>query len=190
MGVGLLGVCAGAAALGSGTACTNSSGGGSGSSSGGGSGGSSGSSSGSSGGDGGNFDSCTVVTQAEAASAIGQSVTPGVLGNATVEGGLACVFYGPSSPAPTTPNVGQPDTVRVVVVKGSDALTWYNNYKSSPQVHAQPVTGYGDQAFYDGAASLSVLKGGSYLRVAVAPAGTPPSLSAEEQLASAILAKL
>src|SRR5665647_1038404 len=48
-----------------------------------------------------NFNSCSVVTQAEAASAIGQSVTPGVLGNATVEGGLACVFYGPSSPAPT-----------------------------------------------------------------------------------------
>ena len=137
-----------------------------------------------------NFNSCSVVTQAEAASAIGQSVTPGVLGNATVEGGLACVFYGPSSPAPTTPNVGQPDTVRVVVVKGSDALTWYNNYKSSPQVHAQPVTGYGDQAFYDGAASLSVLKGSTYLRVAVSPAGAAPSLSDEEQLATAILPKL
>jgi hypothetical protein len=137
-----------------------------------------------------NFNSCSVVTQAEAASAIGQSVTPGVLGNATVEGGLACVFYGPSSPAPTTPNVAQPDTVRVVVVKGSDALTWYNNYKSSPQVHAQPITGYGDQAFYDGAASLSVLKGNTYLRVAVVPAGAAPSLSAEEQLATAILPKL
>jgi hypothetical protein len=137
-----------------------------------------------------NFNSCSVVTQAEAASAIGQSVTPGVLGNATVEGGLACVFYGPSSPAPTTPNVAQPDTVRVVVVKGSDALTWYNNYKSSPQVHAQPITGYGDQAFYDGAASLSVLKGNTYLRVAVVPAGAAPSLSAEEQLAMAILPKL
>jgi hypothetical protein len=136
-----------------------------------------------------NFNSCSVVTQAEAASAIGQSVTPGVLGNATVEGGLACVFYGPSSPAPTTPNVALADTVRVVV-KGSDALTWYNNYKSSPQVHAQSITGYGDQAFYDGAASLSVLKGNTYLRVAVVPAGAAPSLSAEEQLATAILPKL
>src|ERR1035438_3501827 len=126
-----------------------------------------------------NFNSCSVVTQTEAASALGQSVTPGVLGNATVEGGLACVFYGPSSPTTTTPNVAQPDTVRVVVVKGPDALTWYNNYKSSPQVRAQPITGYGDQAFFDGGASLSVLKGGSYLRVAVAPAGAPPSLSAE-----------
>ena len=137
-----------------------------------------------------NFNSCSVVTQAEAASALGQSVTPGVLGNATVEGGLACVFYGPSSPSPTTPNVGQPDTVRVVVVKGPNALTWYNNYKSSPEVHAQAISGYGDQAFYDGYASLSVLKGDSYLRVAVAPSGTPPSLSDEEQLATAILPKL
>lgn len=46
------------------------------------------------------FDSCSVVTQAEAAAAIGQSVTTGVLGHATVEGGLACVFYGPSAPKP------------------------------------------------------------------------------------------
>ena len=112
-----------------------------------------------------NFDSCSVVTQAEAAGALGQSVTPGVLGNATVEGGLACVFYGPSSPTPTTPNTAQPDTVRVVVVKGPDALTWYNNYKSSPQVHALAVAGYGDQAFYDGGASLSVLKGLSLIHI-------------------------
>jgi hypothetical protein len=135
-----------------------------------------------------NFNSCSVVTQAEAASAIGQSVTPGVLGNATVEGGLACVFYGPSAPTPTTPNVSQPDTVRVVVVKGSDALTWYNDYKS--KVSAQPITGYGDQAYYDGYASLSVLKGDYYLRIAVSSADAPPSLSDEEQLATAILPKL
>ena len=136
-----------------------------------------------------NFDSCGVVTQSEAASAIGQSVTPGVLGNATVEGGLACVFYGPSAPTPTTPNAAQPDSVRVVVVKGSDASTWYNNYKSYPGVSAQAITGYGDQAYYDGHASLSVLKGDSYLRVAVSPV-TGPSLSDEEQLATAILPKL
>ena len=72
----------------------------------------------------GNFNSCTVVTRAEAGSAIGESVTPGVLGNATVEGGLACVFYGPSAPTPATPNVAQPDSVRVVVVEGPHALTW------------------------------------------------------------------
>ena len=137
---------------------------------------------------GGHFDSCSVVTEAEASSAIGTSVTAGVLGNATVEGGLACVFYGPSAPTPATPNVAQPDSVRVVVVKGSDAVTWYNDYKS--KVPAQPISGYGDQAFYDGAASLSVLKGDSYLRIAVSPAGAAPSLSAEKQLASAVLAKL
>jgi hypothetical protein len=137
-----------------------------------------------------NFNSCSVVTQAEAASAIGQSVSVGVRGSATVEGGRACVFYGPSAPTPATPNVAQPDSVRVVVVKGSDALTWYKNYKSSPVVHAQPITGFGDQAYYDGYASLSVLKGDYYLRVAVSPVGGPPSLSDEKTLATAILPKL
>jgi len=145
---------------------------------------------GSGGADGGvdNFDSCSVVTQAEAASAIGESVTAGVLGNATVEGGLACVFYGPSAPSPRNPNVAQPDSVRVVVVKGGDALTWFDDYKS--KVNAQPITGYGDQAYYDGYASLSVMKGVSYLRIAVSPAGAPPSLADEEKLATAILPSL
>ncbi len=129
-----------------------------------------------------------MVTSAEAASALGQAVTAGVLGNATVEGGLACVFYGPSAPTPRDPNVAQADSVRVVVVRGPDALTWYQNYKS--KVSAQPVTGYGDQAYYDGYASLSVLKGDYYLRIAVVPAGAAPSLTAEEQLAGAILPKL
>lgn len=136
----------------------------------------------------GNFDSCSVVTQAEAASALGQAVTPAVLGNATVEGGLACVFYGPSAPTPRDPNVAQADSVRVVVVHGPKALTWYQDYRS--KVSAQPVTGYGDQAYYDGYASLSVLKGDYYLRVAVAPADAPPSLAAEKQLATVILPKL
>jgi hypothetical protein len=135
-----------------------------------------------------NLNSCSVVTQAEAASAIGEPVTAGVLGNATVEGGIACVFYGPSAPTPTTPNVAQPDTVRVVVVKGTDALTWFNDYKS--KVAAQPIAGYGNQAYYDGDASFSVLKGTYYLRVAVIPAGSPPSLPDEEKLATAILPKL
>ena len=106
----------------------------------------------------GSFNSCSVVTQAEAASALGQSVDPGSLGNATVEGGKACVFYGPSAPSVHDDNVAEGDTVRVVVVEGSDALTWYNDYKS--KVHSQPISGYGDQAYYDGYASLSVLKGG------------------------------
>jgi len=135
-----------------------------------------------------NFNSCSVVTSSEAASALGQPVGSGVLGNATVEGGLACVFYGPSASTARDPNVAQPDSVRVVVVKGSNASTWYNDYKS--KVNAQPVSGYGDQAYWDGAASLSVLKGQSYLRIAVIPSGAAPSLSGEKQLATAILPKL
>ena len=137
-----------------------------------------------------NLNSCSAVTQAEGARALGQSVTPGVLGDATVEGGLACVFYGPAASSPHTPNVAQPDSVRVVIVKGPNAVTWYYNYKSSPQVHAQPITGYGDQAYYDGYASLCILKGNSYLRIAVSPPGAPPSLTDEKQLATAILPKL
>ena len=135
----------------------------------------------------GNFDSCSVVTQAEA-SAIGQPVSPGVLGNATVEGGVACVFYGPSAPSPRNPNVAQADSVRVVVVRGSHASAWYEDYRS--KVNAQPVSGYGNQAYYDGFASLSVLKGDYYLRIAVSPAGAPPSLAGEKQLAAALLPKL
>ena len=135
-----------------------------------------------------NFNSCSIVTQAEAASAIGESVTAGVLGSATVEGGLACVFYGPSAISPKDPNVAQPDSVRVVLVKGSDATRWYNDYHS--KVPARSISGYGDQAFYDGAASLSVLKGQDYLRIAISPAGAPPSLKDEEALASAILPNL
>jgi hypothetical protein len=136
----------------------------------------------------GNFNSCSVVTQAQAASAIGGAVSKGVLGNATVEGGFACVFYGSSAPTPHTPNVAQADTVRVVVVSGSNALTWYNAYKKL--VHAKPVTGYGTQAYYDGYASLSVLKGSYYLRIAVAPPKVAPSLTDEEHLAAVILPKL
>lgn len=136
----------------------------------------------------GSFNSCSVVTRADAASVIKESLTAGVLGNATVEGGLACVFYGPSAPSPTTPNVAQPDSVRVVVVQGSHALTWYDDYES--KVRAQPISGLGDHAYYDGYASLSVLKGDHYLRIAIDPAHGPPSLADEEKLAATILPKL
>ena len=135
-----------------------------------------------------NFDSCSVVTQSEAASALSAAVTPGVLGSATVEGGLACVFYGASATHPRDPNVAQADSVRVVVVKGPNALTWYNDYKS--KVKPQPISSFGDHAYYDGYASLSVLKGDAYLRIAISPAAAPPSLPDEKQLASAILPKL
>lgn len=136
----------------------------------------------------GEFDSCSVVSRAEAASAIGESVTAGVLGNATVEGGRACVFYGPSAPNPRTPNVAQADSVRVVVVEGSHASAWYDDYRS--KIRAQPVAGLGDKAFYDGYASLSVLDGAHYVRIAVTPAAGPPSLSDEKKLAAAVLPKL
>jgi hypothetical protein len=133
------------------------------------------------------FDSCSVVSRSEASRALGQRVTPGILGNATVEGGLACVFYGPTAAKPRNPNVAQGDSVRVVVVKGPNALKWYKDYKS--KVKAVRVTGYGKQAFYDGYASLSVLKGNYYLRLAVV--GTAPSpLAAEKRLAAMILPKL
>lgn len=143
-----------------------------------------------------NFNSCSVVTRAEAASALGQKVTAGVLGHATVEGGLACVFYGPSAP-PTMrdPDVAVGDSVRVVVVKGPNALTWYKDYES--KVKVQPVKGIGDQAFFDGYASLSVLKGDYYLRDAVIPPPVPGLkkylqlvLTDEERLARAILPRL
>ena len=144
----------------------------------------------------GNFNSCSVVTRAEAASALGQEVTAGILGHATVEGGLACVFYGPSVP-PTLRNPDEPvgDSVRVVVVKGPNALKWYKDYEA--KVKAQPVRGVGDQAFFDGYASLSVLKGDYYLRDAVSPPIVPGLkkylqlvLTDEERLARAILPRL
>jgi hypothetical protein len=144
----------------------------------------------------GNFNSCSVVTRAEAASALGQQVTVGVLGHATVEGGLACVFYGPSVP-PTLRDTDEPvgDSVRVVVVKGPNALKWYKDYES--KVKVQPVKGIGDQAFFDGYASLSVLEGDYYLRDAVIPPPVPGLkkylqlvLTDEERLARAILPRL
>jgi hypothetical protein len=54
----------------------------------------------------------------------------------------------------------------------------------------ESVSRFGDQAYYDGFASLSVLKGDRYLRIAVVPAHAPASLSDEEKLATAVLPKL
>src|ERR1039457_2302828 len=45
--------------------------------------------------------SCGVITQAEAGAALGQPVKAPELGKATVEGGIACVYYGPDVPAGT-----------------------------------------------------------------------------------------
>ena len=52
------------------------------------------------------------------------------------------------------------------------------------------LSGYGDQAYYDGYASFSVLKGSTYVRIAVSPAGAAPSLSDEEKLMDDILPSL
>ena len=65
-------------------------------------------------------------------------------------------------------NVAQPDSVEVVVVKGANASKWYKDYRS--KVSARTINGYGNEAFYDGYASFSVLKGDYYLRIAVSPA--------------------
>jgi lipopolysaccharide export system protein LptA len=129
------------------------------------------------------FDSCSIVTQAEASTALGQTVQSPVRGKATVEGGVACVFYGPSVPAGTDPDVPINDSVRVVLVVGSNATTWFNDYKS--KVPAQTITGLGDQAYFDGSASVSVLKGDEYLRVAVI--GVANFENAEKTLAQAVL---
>ena len=104
-----------------------------------------------------------------------------VLGKATVEGGVAAVFYGPSVPTGTNPDVPVPNSVRVVLVRGSDAHTWFNDYRG--KVHAISLTGLGDQAYYDGYASVRVLKGDAYVRIAVAsPRGI--LLASEKKLAA------
>jgi Protein of unknown function (DUF3558) len=129
------------------------------------------------------FDSCSIVTQAEASTALGQTVQAPVRGKATVEGGVACVFYGPSVKAGTDPDVPVNDSVRVVLVVGSNATTWFNDYKS--KVPAQAISGLGDQAYFDGSASVSVLKGDEYLRVAVI--GVASFEDAEKTLAQAVV---
>jgi len=129
--------------------------------------------------------SCSVVTQSEASAALGQPAKAPLLGKATVEGGVACVFYGPDVPPGTSPDIGVPDSVRVVLVTGADAKKWFDNYRA--KVHAQPVSGLGDEAYYDGYASISVLQGDAYVRIAV---GIPDNLSVEETLARDALPRM
>lgn len=129
--------------------------------------------------------SCSVVTQSEASAALGQPVRAPLLGKATVEGGVACVFYGPDVPPGTSPDIAVPDSVRVVLVTGADAKKWFDNYRG--KVHAQPLSGLGDEAYYDGYASISVLQGDAYVRIAV---GIPDNLSVEETLARDALARM
>jgi hypothetical protein len=117
-------------------------------------------------------------------------VSEGISSTVPVGGALACVFYGPTAPTPTTPNAAQPDTVRVAVVKGDNAATEYNAFKATV-ASPEEISGYGDEAFYDGTAVLSVLKGDTYVRIAIRPAGgSATALAADQQLATAVLANL
>jgi hypothetical protein len=130
-------------------------------------------------------DSCNVITTAQASAALGQPVKPPRRGKATVEGGVACVFYGPDAPAQVSPDIPIGDTVRVVLVTGSNARKWFGEYRG--KVKAQPISGLGDQAFYDGYASISVLKGDEYVRIAV---GIANNLGPEKMLARDALARM
>ena len=107
-------------------------------------------------------------------------------GRATVEGGVACVFYGPHAPKGANADVPVTDSVRVVLVSGSKAKAYFDDYRS--KVHAQRISGLGDQAYYDGYASLSVLKGKYYARIAVI--GVRNVLAAEKTLAADALRRL
>ena len=130
--------------------------------------------------------SCTIVTRSQAGAALGQSVKSPVRGRATVEGGVACVFYGPHAPKGANADVPVTDSVRVVLVSGPKAKAYFDDYRS--KVHAQRISGLGDQAYYDGYASLSVLKGKYYVRIAVI--GVKKVLAAEKTLAADALHRL
>ncbi len=131
--------------------------------------------------------SMNVITQAEASAALGQTVRAAVPGKATVEGGVAAVFYGPSVAVGTNPDVPVPNSVRVVLVTGPRAQFYFNDYRS--KVHAVSLSGLGDKAYYDGYASVSVLKGDAYIRIAVAgPKGI--SETAEKMLAADALPRM
>ena len=130
-------------------------------------------------------DSCNVITAAQASAALGQPVKPPRRGKATVEGGVACVFYGPDAPAGVSPDIPIGDTVRVVLVTGSNARKWFDDYRR--KVKAQPISGLGDQAYYDGYASIGVLKGDEYVRIAV---GIANNLGPEKMLARDALARM
>ena len=125
---------------------------------------------------------------AEAAAALGQSVTGPRIGKATVESGKACVWYGPNAIASVGPNFPQGDTVRVVLVTGPNAKKFFDDYRSKAAA-AKTIPGLGDQAFYDGFASLSVLKGDAYVRI-YAGVTFQHQLAAEEMLARDALPRM
>jgi hypothetical protein len=130
-------------------------------------------------------DSCSVITQSQAGAALGQPVRAPIRGKATVEGGIACVYYGPDVPPGTSPDIPVGGSVRVVLVTGSKAKKYFDDYRS--KVNAKPISGLGDQAFYDGYASISVLKGDAYVRIAV---GIANNLGPEKTLAADALPRM
>jgi lipopolysaccharide export system protein LptA len=95
------------------------------------------------------------------------------------------VFNGPGVPAGADPDTPQADTVRVVLVTGPKARLYFDDYRG--RVHAQPISGLGDAAYYDGFGSVSVLKGNEYVRVAVVIAD---NLRADKALAANALARM
>jgi len=129
--------------------------------------------------------SCTVISSAEASAALGQGVKGPVRGKAVVEGGVACVFNGPGVPPGADPDIPQADTVRVVLVTGQKARLYFDDYRG--RIHAQPISGLGDAAYYDGFASVSVLKGNAYVRIAV---GIANNFRADRTLAANALARM
>ena len=70
--------------------------------------------------------------------------------------------------------------------QGPKALKYFDDYRS--KVKAQTIAGLGDKAYWDGYASLSVLKGDEYLRIAVI--GVKNVLGAEEKLAADALPRM
>lgn len=111
------------------------------------------------------LNSCTVLSVGEVGKGLGQIVTPGIRGNASVEGGVACVYYGPSVAPGADPDTPVPDSVRVVLVTGPKAQPWYQDYLA--KVAPITIKNLGEDAFYDGTASVNVLEGSSYLRISV-----------------------
>lgn len=82
-------------------------------------------------------------------------------------------------------------TYRLAIASGScwspgpNAKKWFDDYRS--KVSAKPISGLGDEAYYDGYASISVLKGDAYVRIAV---GIANNLSPEETLARDALPRM
>lgn len=62
---------------------------------------------------------------------------------------------------------------------------YFDDYRN--KVGAQQISGLGDAAYYDGFASISVLKGDAYVRIAV---GIANNLNAEKTLAVAALTRM